>query len=105
MSQFPGLNLMLEGIRLRRLRFVAFAHLSGCINEKTPESMKEFGNHARSVKWSLFRARLKITFKCNEEVTANYKTDKQSTDQRSWESLHCLLTSLLHVIEKCFHSC
>ena len=46
MSQFPGLNLVLEGIRLRRLRFVAFAHLSGCINEKTPESMKEFGNDA-----------------------------------------------------------
>ena len=46
MSQFPGLNLMLEGIRLRCLRLVAFAHLSGCINEKTLESMKEFGKHA-----------------------------------------------------------
>lgn len=59
---------MLEGIRLRRLRFVAFAYLSGCINEKTLESMKEFANHTRSVKWSLFRARLNITFKCNETI-------------------------------------
>ena len=39
------LNLMLEGIRLRRLRFVAFAYLSGYINEKTLESIKGFGNH------------------------------------------------------------
>ena len=40
----------------------------GCINEKTLEGMKEFGKHTRSVKWFLFRARLNITFKCNETI-------------------------------------
>ena len=42
------LILIPEGIQLRRLRFVAFVDLSGCIktiNEKTLGSMKEFGNH------------------------------------------------------------
>ena len=30
---------------------------------------------------------------------------KQPRDQGKRNSLHCLFTSLLHVVEKCFHSC
>ena len=42
---------------------------------------------------------------CQIQDRAQDKQLKQPRDQRKWNSLHCLFTSLLHLVEKCFHSC